>query len=129
MNKLSLAFAVLFAACGVTSDPMTSRNATLKQSAEQSQQIMRRRQRCIDEAVERTNDRIARLPAESDVCAQLAIQRVSARGNEEIANCSTYAKRESDQLASRERAQYELSAQQERDRSALMTTLTSSRLR
>jgi hypothetical protein len=108
---------------------MTSRNATLKQLAEQSQEIIRRRQRCIDEAVKRTNDRIARLPAESDVSAQPAIQKVRARGNEEIANCSTDAKRESDELDSSERAQYELSAQQERDRSARMTTLTLSRPR
>ena len=127
MKSFTLAVAVLIAACATTKAPAASGEQSLKQLEEKSQEIAAREQQCIDGTVDRTNDEITRIAAAPDALTDLQIELARNQSEREISQCKGDAERQTDELFAHERTEYQLGAQRERDRSALMVTLMTSR--
>jgi len=127
MKSLTLAVAVVLAACATTKEPVESGEQSLKHSAEMSEEIAARAKRCVDGTVDRMNDEIAWLAAAPDALSDLRIELARNQSERKISQCEAEAERETDELFAPERTEYLLGAQRERDRSALMMTLMTSR--
>lgn len=126
MKSFTLAVAVLLAACATTKGPAASGEQSLEQLEERSQEIAARARQCIDGTVDRTNDEIAWLAAAPDALTDPWIALARNQSEREISQCKAEAQRENDELFEHERTEYQLGAQRERDRSALMATLMTS---
>jgi len=99
-----------------------------KTSEEQSERIVQLERRCEDQVVRRTEAETARLTASGDTLTQLEIKNARSEGDREISNCQAEADRENGKIVQRNIASYQAQQQEERDRGALMATLTASRI-
>ncbi len=124
MNTLALAAAVLFAGCAASKPSSSEPDARMARLAEKSCEIARREAQCENAAAKRGADEIARVAP--DASAQSRKSSAEDERDREISRCRAEADRANDQLSASERAEYELEGQQERDRAALMMTLTAS---
>ena len=126
MKNFALVASVLIAACATTRQSTPGREASSSQLEEKSRQIAARARQCVDGAVEHTNDEIIGVAAAPDASTDLRVQLARNQGEQAISQCKAEAERESEELSSQQRTDYQLRAQQERDRGALMMTLTTS---
>jgi hypothetical protein len=129
MKTLALAIAVLAAGCAATKPPTPETYAKRVKTQNRSQEISEREQHCINEAIVRSNDQIARIDATPNALTALRTQQAKDDRDREVSRCTANADREKAQLSARERTEYESEAQQEHDRAALMMILTTSRPR
>ena|ERR1700752_2003370 len=129
MRTFFLAVAALLAGCATTSTPTTSTNARLMKLENKGEEISEREQQCVRQAVNRTNDRIARIDATPNALTASLTQQAKDDRDREVSACSATADREKARLSARERAEYESQAQRERDRAALRMILTTSQPR
>jgi hypothetical protein len=94
----------------------------------QAQEITQRQSRCVDRAAHQTNAEVARLAASADNLAELEIKNALANGHKAVAACKAEANRENEEVVRRQIEKYNLQAQEQKDRTALMVTLTSSKI-
>jgi hypothetical protein len=113
----------------MTSSPTTATDARLVKLPNTEQEISGREQRCVRQAVNRSNDQIAQIEATPDALTSSQTQRAKDDRDRAVSECSANADREKAQLSARERAEYESQAREERDRAGLMTILITSRPR
>jgi hypothetical protein len=126
MKELAIA-AVLLAGCASITVPGPDGSARLKQIQERSQAIAARERTCKDSVEKQTSDKIIQTQSGSDNSTESKIKNENERRHRELLECRADAQRATDELFSKERAEYESQAQEQRDRTALMMTLTTSR--
>ena len=96
---------------------------------EERQTIAGREQQCIDNALARSRDEMARVTATSDASVELLMQRAKNERDRELSECRAKADSENAEISARERDEYALQAQQERASASLMGILLSTRPR
>ena len=126
MKELAIA-AALLTGCASITVPGPDGSAKLKQIQERSQAIAAQERACKDSVEKRTNDELSRIEALSDDFTESRMTSVNEQKHRQLLKCRADAQNATDELFSKERAEYESRAQEERDRSALMMILTTSR--
>ena len=99
----------------------------LKQIQERSQAIAAQERACKDSVEKRTDDELARIEASRDAFTESKTMSANEQKQRQLAKCTADAQRATDELFSKERADYESQAQEDRDRSTLMMMLITSR--
>ena len=127
MKELAIA-AALLAGCASITVPGPDGSAKLKQIEERSRAIAAQERACKDSVEKRTNDELARIEASPDGFTESRTAAANEQKHRQLSKCRADAQNATDELFSEERAEYESRAQEERDRSALMMILTTSRL-
>ena len=127
MRILVLA-AFLVAGCSTPQDPTGGTYTRLMKLRQESREIAERERQCIRAAVISRNNQIAQITAIPDPNADTAVrtQMVANDRQRELSKCKANADRQEDELAARERAEYESRAKDERERNSLMMILTTS---
>ncbi len=74
----------------------------------------------------RSRDEMARITATPDSSVESQTQRETYERDREISQCRVTANNEDAKISEQERKEYELQAQEERDRASLMAILTTS---
>jgi hypothetical protein len=129
MKKLALIAIVLLAGCAATNTQAPGADPKITSLEEQRRTIAEREQQCIDNALKHSRDEMAHVAATSDASAELLMQRAKNEGDRELSECRAKADGENAEISERERDEYALEAQQERDRASLMMILTTTRPR
>lgn len=125
MKMLALVAAMLLAGCAST---ISSAPAGNQDVVEQNQEVAQREKHCEDEAARQTKAEVARRATGADNLGELEVKNAFANGRKAVAACKAEANRENDAIVHRQIAEYNLQAQEQRDRSALMATLTGTRI-
>lgn len=115
---------LLFSACANALAPPPS--ARLQALQRQSDRISSNGDQCLAQATKRTDDQVKQLIAAGNNPDSPAVRSVFDQGNSAIAQCRQEEANAQAQLAAQERVEYTREAQEERDRAALMSTLTGS---
>lgn len=123
--KSLLLLTVVAAGCGGTQTSASS--AAAQKFAQQSQRIAELEQQCIEEATRNTNAELEHIARTPDSLTQLRNQAAIATGQGEIARCKTEAEHLNEQISLQKRAEYQRQGEEERQRSSLMSILTTSR--
>jgi hypothetical protein len=113
---------VLIAGCAAPG--VAGRDAKLKEMEQRSREIADRAKQCVLTAMKRAGE-YAKAADGPDSAAR--VNPPSAGEQREISRCKAAAARENEELLARERNEYALQSQQERDRDTLITILTTSR--
>ena len=123
--------AILVLGCSTTKNATDVTYAGCTQLRNESEEIPERERQCIRAALIRSNDQIARIAASPDLDSStgLQMQLVVNDRDRELSNCKANADYEEAELSACQRADYESRAKDERERSALMMILTTSRPR
>ncbi len=127
MKELAIA-AALLAGCASTTVPGPDGSAKLKQIQDRSHAIAAQERACKDSVEKRTNDELSQIEARSDDFTESRMTSANEQKHRQLLKCRADAQNATDELFSKERAEYESRGQEERDRSALMMILTTSRL-
>lgn len=125
MKTLAFVAAMLLAGCASTFSSAPARNQDV---VAQNQEVAQREKQCEEEATRQTNAEVARLATGADNLAELEIKNAIANGRKPVSACKAQAVRENDAIVRRQIAEYNLQAEEQRDRSALMATLTGTRI-
>jgi hypothetical protein len=125
MKEFAIAAALLAGCASITAGPDGS--AKLKQMQERSQAIAAQERACKASVEKQANDELARIGATRDDCTESRKMSENEQKQRQLAKCTADAQRATDELFSKERADYESQAQEDRDRSTLMMMLITSR--
>ena len=128
MKNFALAAAVLLVGCATTpvaSDP----DRIIKLMKQRSGEIAQRERRCLEGAMSQTRDEVARIRIAHEPFAEERTRIAEDEGERELGRCRAEADQEKEELSARERAEYGLRGDEERERSSLMMVLTTSRPR
>ena len=126
MKEFAIAAALLAGCASINHGPDGS--AKLKQIQERSQAIAAQERACEASVEKQTNDELAKIGATLNDFTESKMMSANEQKHRQLAKCTADAQRAADELFSKERAEYQSRAQEERDRSALMMILTTSRL-
>ena len=129
MKKLALIAIILLAGCAATNTQAPGADPKITSLEEQRRTIAEREQQCIDNTLKHSRDEMAHLAATSDAAVESPIQRAKNERERELSECRAKADGENAEISARERDEYALEAQQERDRASLMMILTTTRPR
>jgi len=122
-----LAFAaVVIVGCSTGTAMRSGPNPRLARLEQESQKIDQGEKRCVYETVIWSNRQIAQIAVTPDAFTDLEMETVTSERDRGLFECKANADRERDELSSRERAEYQTLAPEERARTALMMTLTTS---
>jgi type IV pilus biogenesis protein CpaD/CtpE len=127
MKKLAIVAFALLAGCAAR-DTRTG-GARLTQLDEQTRIVAEREKQCIAGTLARSRDQMARIAATPDASVESRIQSETHNRDRELSDCRSSADQKNAEISAHERSEYELQAQQEHDRAALMTILMTSRPR
>ncbi|HEY6417673.1 MAG TPA: hypothetical protein VIX59_01615 [Candidatus Binataceae bacterium] len=127
MKKLALITVIVLAGCAATRTPTGGLDPRLAGLEEKRQMIAEREKHCIDETQTPSRDEMARIAATPDYYVELRIQRENDERDREVSECRATGDMENAGISEQERKEYELQAQQEHDRAALMMTLTTTK--
>ncbi len=127
-NKLALVAIILLAGCASTNPRTGDPNPRLAQLEKKRQALNESEKQCVDETLNRCRDETERILATPDASVESRIQQEANERDRELSECRATADEENAEIAERERNEYELEAQQERDRASLMAILTASRM-
>lgn len=97
-------------------------------AAEQFAKIAQGETLCEQKAADDTNAEVAQIAASGDTLPEVEIRQAEANSVREIAACRADADRLNAKIARREIAEYQNQAQEDRQRGALIATLTGSRI-
>ncbi len=122
MKKLALAV-MLVAGCAATGAP--GPDPKVNDLERQSREIAARARQCVLAANKHSKD--ATGPNGAAQPSGLSAPSGKEQRDREISQCEAAQARENEELSSRERKEYQLQADQERDHTALMMILTTSR--
>ena len=123
--KHFILLALLTAGCA--SAHLPARDVASQKFAQQSQHIAEMEQQCIDQASQNTGAELAQIARTPDSLAELRNQAAITKGRSEVARCRAEADHLNERISIQQRAEYERQAQEERQRSSLMSILTISR--
>jgi hypothetical protein len=126
MNKLALIASILLAGCAATNSRTSDSDPRFAQLEKQSRTIAAREKECIDKTLIRSHDESAGTTPTSDASAQLQLLKERRERDREVLQCRATADQENADVYAHEREEYQLQAQQERHRAALMVILTTS---
>jgi hypothetical protein len=129
MKKIALIAIVLLAGCAVTNTQRPGANSKITGLQEERRTIAEREQQCIDNTLAHSRDEMAHIAATSDASVDVLMQRAKNERDRELSECRAEADGQNAEISSRERDEYALEAQQERDRASLMMILTTTRPR
>lgn len=124
MWQFAIVITILFAGCSSASKPSSIQTSAEDQSAE----IAKLERQCEQDAATRKNAEVARIVASGDLPADLEIQSASQKAQREISACRTEADRRNQKIGQREIDVYQRQAEEERERSALISILNASRI-
>ena len=127
MKKLGLVAIIVLAACASSNVRTSDSDPRLAQFEEKRRAISESAKQCIDESRTRSRDEMARIAASPDASVESQTQRESDERDREISQCRVTANNENAKVSEQERNEYQLQAQEERDRASLMAILTTSR--
>ena len=125
MKEFAIAAALLAGCASINRGQNGS--AKLKQIQEQSQTIVAQERACKASVDKRTDAEMAQIEASHDSFTESKMMSANEQKHRQLAKCTADAQRAADELFSKERADYESQAQEDRARSTLMMTLISSR--
>lgn len=126
MKKPALVAFILLAGCAATSTGTGGSDPRRTQSEEKSWIVADREKQCIDKALTRSRDELARIQATPDASAELRRKKEIQERDREVYECRAKADAENAKISAHESTEYHLQARQARDRAALMMTLTTS---
>ena len=126
MKEIGLVATVLLAACASSNIRTSDSDPRLAQFEKQRRPIAESEKQCIDESMSRSRDEMARITATPDSSVESQTQRETYERDREISQCRVTANNEDAKISEQERKEYELQAQEERDRASLMAILTTS---
>jgi len=126
MKKLALVAIILLAGCASTNARTGDSDARIAQLEKKSLTLAESEKRCIDEAMTRSRDETARIAGTPDASVELQTQRGAEERDREISQCRAWADAENAEIAEQERNEYELQAQQERNRASFIAIVTTS---
>jgi hypothetical protein len=130
MKQLALVVIIVMAGCATTNNTQTAGvDPKIASLEEERQTIAGREQQCMDNALARSRDEMARVTATSDASVELLMQRAQNERDRELSECRAKADSENAEISARERDEYALQAQQERAGASLMGILLSTRPR
>jgi len=129
MKRLALIAIVLLAGCAATKNQTPGVDPKITSLEEERRIIAEREQQCIDNTLTHGRDEMAHIAATSDASVESLIQRAKNERDRELSQCRAEADGQNAEISSRERDEYALEAQQERDRASLMMILTTTRPR
>ena len=129
MNKLVLVAIIVMAGCAATNTQTPGADPKITSLEEERQMVAESEKQCIDETLTHSRDEMAHVAATSDASAELLMQRAKNERDRELSECRAKAYGQNAEISARERDEYALQAQQERDNAALMSILTTTRPR
>jgi hypothetical protein len=129
MNKSALIAIFVLAGCAAANTQTPSPDPKITSLEEQRQIITEREQQCIENTLKHSRDVMAHMAATSDASVEVLIQRARNERDRELSECRAKADGENAEISARERDEYALQTQQERDRASLMMILTTTRPR
>ena len=127
MKKLGLVAIILLAGCASSNIRTSNSDPQLAQFEKKRRAVAESEKQCIDESLTRSHDEMARITATPDASVESQTQRENYERDREISQCRVTANNENAKISEQERNEYELQAQEERDRASLMAILTTSR--
>ncbi len=116
---------LLLAGCATTRGVALNPDPRIAYFERENQKINESESRCISAAMTSSDHEKASIAASPGAYTELTKQPAGER-DRRLDECRANAEREREGLSARERADYQSSAQKERDRSSLMMTLTTS---
>jgi hypothetical protein len=127
MKKLGLA-AILVAACASSNIRTSDSDPRLAQFEKKRRAVAESERQCIAQTLTRSRDENARIAAATpDASVESQTEKENYERERAISQCRATANNENARISDEERKEYELQAQEERDRASLMATLTTSR--
>lgn len=126
MKQLAIVAIVLMSGCAATNTKTGGSDAKLAQLQEKNRIVAEREKQCIDKTLTRSRDDMARIAANADASVELLMQTESDERDRELLECRARAYQENAEISAQERNEYELQAEQDRERASLMMTLTTS---
>lgn len=126
MKKLGLVATILLAACASSTIRTSDSDPRLAQFEKERRAIAGSEKQCIDETLTRSRDEMAHMVASPDATVESQTQKESYERDREVSQCRVTANNENAKISEQERKEYELQAQEERERASLMATLTTS---
>ncbi len=127
MKKLGVVAIILLAACASSNIRTSDSDPRLVQFEKKRQSVAESEKECIDETLTRSRDEMARIASSPNASVESETQKVNYQRDREISQCRVMANNENAKISEQERKEYELQAQEERDRASLMAILTTSR--
>jgi len=127
MKNLALFAIIVLAGCAATNTQTPGADPKIVSLEEERQMIAAREKQCIDNTLAYSRDEMTHIAATSDTSVESLMQRAKIERNRKLSECRAKADGENAEISECERSEYVLQAEQERDRTALMMTLTASR--
>jgi hypothetical protein len=128
MKKVALIAIVLLAGCAATDTQTPVTDPKIASLEQERRAIAEREQQCIDNTLIHSRDEMAHLAATA-ASGDSPMQRAKNERDRELSECRAKADSDNAQISERERSEYALEAQRERDRASLMMILTTTRPR
>ena len=123
--KSLILLAMLTAGCAPAHS--SASDAASQKFAQQSQRIAELEQLCIAKATQNTDAELAQIAQTPDSLTELRNKAAITNGRSNVAKCRADADHLNEQISSQQRAEYQREAEEERQRSSLMSILTMSR--
>ena len=129
MNKFALIAIFLLAGCAAANTQTPGPDPKITSLEEERQIVAEHEKQCIDGTLARSRDEMALMAAQSGASAESLMQRAKNERDRELSECRAKADGDNAEISARERDEYALQAQQERDRASLISILTTSQPR
>ena len=129
MNKFALIAIFLLAGCAAANTQTPGPDPKITSLEEERQIVAEHEKQCIDGTLAHSSDEMAHMAATSAASVELLVQRAKNERDRELSECRAKADGDNAEISARERDEYALQAQQERDRASLISILTISQPR
>ena len=129
MNKFALIAIFFLAGCAAANTQTPGPDPKISSLEEERQLVAQHEKQCIDGTVARSRDEMTHVAASSGAPAESLMQRAQNERDRELSECRAKADGDNAQISERERREYALQAQQERERASLISILTTSQPR
>ena len=129
MNKFALIAIFVLAGCAAANTQTPGPDPKITSLEEERQLVAQHEKQCIDGTLAHSRDEMTHVAASSGASAESLMQRAQNERDRELSECRAKADGDNAEISERERDEYALQAQQERDRASLISILTTSRPR
>jgi TolA-binding protein len=124
MKELVLVAIFVIAGCATTNTRSGYLDPRIVQLENKRKELDEREQQCVNDALARSRDTIARMAGTPESSVELQTQKENNERDREISQCHAWADHENAQIAEQERAEYELEAKQEQNRAQFLSIVT-----
>jgi hypothetical protein len=128
IKELALVAIFLLAGCASSNARTVDSDPKLAQLEKKRLALAESEQRCIDETLKRSRDKMDGIALAQDPAAKSQMRQEAGERDREISQCRAWMDQENAEIAEQERNEYELEAEQERNRASFMAIVTASRL-